>query len=96
LSVRRLSANDYPSEPDIKGLIADFDTTSTRLGNTVESKNDRLAKVLKGVEDLNFGKFEDNDIDLFCDAYQFLISNYAANVGKSGDGFFTPQHVSKL
>jgi type I restriction enzyme M protein len=90
------SANGYPSEPDIKGLFADFDTTSTRLGNTVESKNLRLAAVLKGVEDLNFGNFEDNQIDLFGDAYEFLISNYAANAGKSGGEFFTPQHVSKL
>jgi len=90
------SANGYPSEPDIKGLFADFDTTSTRLGNTVESKNDRLAAVLKGVEELNFGNFEDNQLDLFGDAYEFLISNYAANAGKSGGEFFTPQHVSKL
>lgn len=90
------SANGYPSEPDIKGLFADFDTTSTRLGNTVESKNARLAAVLKGVEELNFRSFEDNQIDLFGDAYEFLISNYAANAGKSGGEFFTPQHVSKL
>jgi type I restriction enzyme M protein len=90
------SANGYPSEPDIKGLFADFDTTSTRLGNTVENKNSRLASVLKGVEELNFGDFEDNKIDLFGDAYEFLISNYAANAGKSGGEFFTPQHVSKL
>jgi type I restriction enzyme M protein len=90
------SANGYPSEPSIKGLFADFDTTSTRLGNTVESKNSRLAAVLKGVNELNFGIFEDNQIDLFGDAYEFLISNYAANAGKSGGEFFTPQHVSKL
>ncbi|MBX2964669.1 MAG: type I restriction-modification system subunit M [Cyclobacteriaceae bacterium] len=90
------SANGYPSEKDIKGLFADFDTTSTRLGNTVENKNSRLAAVLKGVEELNFGNFEDNQIDLFGDAYEFLISNYAANAGKSGGEFFTPQHVSKL
>lgn len=90
------SANGYPSESDIKGLFADFDTTSTRLGNTVEAKNSRLAAVLKGVEELSFGNFEDNQIDLFGDAYEFLISNYAANAGKSGGEFFTPQHVSKL
>ena len=90
------SANGYPSESDIKGLFADFDTTSNRLGNTVKDKNSRLAAVLKGVEGLNFGDFEDNQIDLFGDAYEFLISNYAANAGKSGGEFFTPQHVSKL
>lgn len=90
------SANGHPSEEDIKGLFADFDTTSTRLGNTVENKNSRLATILKGVGELNFGNFEDNHIDMFGDAYEFLISNYAANAGKSGGEFFTPQHVSKL
>jgi type I restriction enzyme M protein len=90
------SASGYPSEQDIKGLFADFDTTSSRLGNTVENKNSRLAAVLKGVAGLKFGNFEDNEIDLFGDAYEFLISNYAANAGKSGGEFFTPQHVSKL
>lgn len=90
------SANGYASEDDIKGLFADFDTTSTRLGNTVEDKNKRLAAVIKGVEELNFGNFEETQIDLFGDAYEFLISNYAANAGKSGGEFFTPQTVSKL
>ena len=90
------SAIGYPSEQDIKGLFADFDTTSNRLGNTVADKNSRLAAVLKGVAELDFGDFEDNHIDLFGDAYEFLISNYAANAGKSGGEFFTPQCVSKL
>jgi len=95
------SANGYPSEQDIKGLFADFDTTSNRLGNTVKDKNFRLAAVLKGVAGLDFGhnfyeKPDASHIDLFGDAYEFLISNYAANAGKSGGEFFTPQHVSKL
>ncbi|ELA08007.1 type I restriction-modification system, M subunit [Moraxella macacae 0408225] len=94
------SANGYPSEPDIKGLFADFDTTGNRLGNTVSDKNKRLAAVLKGVAELDFGNnggnFGNNQIDLFGDAYEFLISNYAENAGKSGGEFFTPQHVSKL
>lgn len=90
------SANGYPSEQDIKGLFADFDTTSNRLGNTVADKNKRLTAVLKGVSELDFGRFSDNQIDLFGDAYEFLISNYAANAGKSGGEFFTPQSVSKL
>jgi len=90
------SALGYPSERDIRGLFADFDTTSNRLGNTVKDKNLRLAAVLKGVAELNFADFEGSNIDLFGDAYEFLISNYAANAGKSGGEFFTPQHVSKL
>jgi type I restriction enzyme M protein len=90
------SASGYPSEHDIKGLFTDFDTTSNRLGNTVKDKNARLAAVLKGVAELDFGTFDDSHIDLFGDAYEFLISNYAANAGKSGGEFFTPQQVSKL
>jgi len=90
------SANGYASEDDIKGLFADFDTTSNRLGNTVKDKNSRLAAVLKGVAGLELENFEDSEHDLFGDAYEFLISNYAANAGKSGGEFFTPQHVSKL
>ena len=90
------SAIGYPSERDIRGLFADFNTTSNRLGNTVRDKNARLAAVLKGVAELDFGRFDDSQIDLFGDAYEFLISNYAANAGKSGGEFFTPQQVSKL
>lgn len=90
------SANGYPSENSIKGLFADFDTTSNRLGHTVAAKNARLASVLKGVAGLEFSNFNGSQIDLFGDAYEFLISNYAANAGKSGGEFFTPQHVSKL
>ena len=90
------SAMGYPSERDIRGLFSDFDTTSNRLGNTVKDKNMRLTAVLKGVAELDFGDFGASQIDLFGDAYEFLISNYAANAGKSGGEYFTPQHVSKL
>lgn len=90
------SASGYPSEKDIKGLFADFDTTSNRLGNTVKDKNARLAAVIKGIEGLDFGNFEDNQIDLFGDAYEYLISNYAANAGKSGGEFFTASKRIKI
>ncbi|WP_332028027.1 type I restriction-modification system subunit M [Kaistella sp.] len=90
------SANGYASESDIKGLFADFDTTSSRLGNTVEEKNRRLSAVLNGIAELNFSSFSDSKIDLFGDAYEYLINNYAANAGKSGGEFFTPQNVSSL
>jgi type I restriction enzyme M protein len=89
------SAQGYPSEEDITGLFSDFDTTSNRLGSTVKEKNDRITKVLKGIASLDL-RFEDAEGDLFGDAYEFLISNYAANAGKSGGEYFTPAYVSKL
>ncbi|KIQ98060.1 type I restriction-modification system subunit M [Lysobacter sp. A03] len=90
------SATGYASEEDINGLFDDFDTTSNRLGRTVKDKNSRLSAVLKGVNELDFGHFEDSEIDVFGEAYEYLIGNYAANAGKSGGEFFTPPHVSKL
>lgn len=90
------SAMGYPSEDDIKGLFEDLDTTSNRLGGTVEEKNKRLRDILGGIAEINFGDFQKNDIDAFGDAYEYLISKYASNAGKSGGEFFTPQTVSKL
>ena len=90
------SANGYPSEKAVKGLFANFDISGKRLGNTIEEKNKRLTIIIKGIEKLKFKDFKDSDIDLFGDAYEFLISKYAANAGKSGGEFFTPQCVSEL
>ncbi len=90
------SAIGTASEDDIKGLFDDVDTTSNRLGGTVAEKNSRLADILTGIAEINFGEFRENDIDAFGDAYEYLISNYASNAGKSGGEFFTPQTVSKL
>ena len=90
------SAVGFASEDAIKGLFEDIDTTSNRLGGTVAEKNKRLTDILKGIAEINFGDFQSNDIDAFGDAYEYLISNYASNAGKSGGEFFTPQTVSKL
>ncbi len=90
------SANGYKSEESIKGLFDELDTTSNRLGATVAEKNLRLHKILSGIGEINFKAFEENEIDAFGDAYEYLISNYASNAGKSGGEFFTPQSVSKL
>lgn len=90
------SSMGHPSEDDFKGLFDDVDTTSSKLGGTVAEKNRRLAAILKGIGTIDFGNFEQNQIDTFGDAYEFLISNYSSNAGKSGGEFFTPQNVSKL
>lgn len=90
------SAIGYGSENDIKGLFEGVDTTSNRLGGTVAEKNKKLADILIGIREINFGDLQDNEIDTFGDAYEYLISNYASNAGKSGGEFFTPQSVSKL
>ena len=90
------SAIGHKSEDAIKGLFDNLDTRSNILGGTVAERNKRLSDILNGINSINFGNFEENDIDAFGVAYEFLISNYASNAGKSGGEFFTPQTVSKL
>jgi type I restriction enzyme M protein len=90
------SAQGKDSEGNLKGLFDDMDVNSNKLGGTVVEKNDRLRKLMLAVQNLQLGKYEDNTIDAFGDAYEYLMTMYAANAGKSGGEFFTPQEVSEL
>ncbi|MFE9019621.1 type I restriction-modification system subunit M [Streptomyces sp. NPDC007808] len=90
------SAQGTDSEDDFKGLFADLDVNSPKLGPTVARRNEKLRKLLNAIGDLNLGSFADNTIDAFGDAYEYLMTMYASNAGKSGGEFFTPQEVSEL
>lgn len=90
------SAKGTESENDMKGLFADLDVNSPKLGNTVIERNEKLVKMLDSIGDLNLGNYQDNTIDTFGDAYEFLMTMYASNAGKSGGEFFTPQEVGEL
>lgn len=90
------SAKGADSEDDIKGLFDDLDVNSNKLGQTVAKRNERLVKLLDAIGSLEVGKYEDNTIDVFGDAYEFLMSMYASSAGKSGGEFYTPQEVSEL
>jgi type I restriction enzyme M protein len=90
------SAKGAQSEDDIKGLFDDLDVNSNKLGNTVEKRNQKLVKLLDAIGDLHLGDYTDHTIDAFGDAYEYLMTMYAANAGKSGGEFFTPQEVSEL
>lgn len=90
------SAKGTESEDDFRGLFDDLDVNSNKLGPTVTKRNERLVKLMEAIGDLSLGKFEDNTIDAFGDAYEYLMTMYASNAGKSGGEFFTPQEVSEL
>ena len=90
------SALGTDSEEDIKGLFDDLDVNSNKLGSTVAKRNQKLVKLLDAIGDLPLGRWEDNSIDLFGDAYEYLMQMYAANAGKSGGEYYTPQEVSEL
>lgn len=90
------SSVGQPSEKDFKGLFDDVDVTSNKLGGNLEERCERLAKIIIGIRDLDFGKVDESHIDLFGDAYEYLMNMYASSAGKSGGEFFTPQEVSEL
>jgi type I restriction enzyme M protein len=90
------SAVGTDSEHDLKGLFDDLDVNSPKLGPTVAKRNEKLVKLLDAIGDLPLGNFEENTIDLFGDAYEYLMQMYASSAGKSGGEFFTPQEVSEL
>ena len=90
------SAKGAESEEDFSGLFADVDVNSNKLGATVQKRNDKLVKILEGIANIKLGNYKNNSIDAFGDAYEFLMSMYASNAGKSGGEFYTPQEVSEL
>ena len=90
------SAKGSESENSFAGLFDDFDVNSNKLGATVAKRNERLAKLLIGISNMNLGSVKDHDIDAFGDAYEYLMTMYASNAGKSGGEFFTPADVSEL
>jgi type I restriction enzyme M protein len=90
------SAVGSESEYDLKGLFDDLDVNSSKLGQTVAKRNEKLVKLLDAIGDLSLGDFADNTIDAFGDAYEYLMTMYASGAGKSGGEFFTPQEVSEL
>lgn len=90
------SAKGAESEDDFSGLFDDIDVNSNKLGSTVTKRNEKLVKILDGIAGIRLGNYQDNNIDAFGDAYEFLMSMYASNAGKSGGEFYTPQEVSEL
>ena len=90
------SAQGTPSEENFRGLFADVDVNSNKLGGTVPKRNERLVMLLNGVGDMKLGDYRNNTIDAFGDAYEFLMGMYAGNAGKSGGEYYTPQEVSEL
>ncbi len=90
------SAKGTDSEDDLKGLFDDIDVNSNKLGGTVQKRNEKLQKILDAIGGLGLGDYQDNTNDMFGDAYEYLMTMYASNAGKSGGEFFTPQEVSEL
>jgi len=83
------------SEDDFKGLFGDMDLASNKLGSSENKKNEVVVEILTLLDGIDF-KLEDSKSDLLGDAYEYLISEFAAGAGKKGGEFYTPAQVSRL
>ena len=84
------------SEEDFGGLFSDIDLASPKLGKTADDKNNLISSVLTALNGIDFGADEAAQIDILGDAYEYMISQFAAGAGKKAGEFYTPQEVSRI
>ena len=90
-----VSTQGAESQEDFRNLFDDMDLTSSKLGRTVEARSKLIAKVIMSISEIPFLQ-DDVEIDVLGDAYEYMISQFAANAGKKAGEFYTPQQVSKI
>ena len=84
------------SEEDFGGLFSDIDLASPKLGRTADDKNRLVSDVLLALNGIDFGLQDASEIDILGDAYEYMISQFAAGAGKKAGEFYTPQEVSQI
>lgn len=89
------STEGEESEDDFKNLFDDMDLNSSRLGKGEAERTKLISTVMLKIDDIDFYHNE-AEIDILGDAYEYLISNFAASAGKKAGEFYTPQQVSKI
>ena len=82
-------------------LFDGMDLYSTKLGKDDKDKNNLLSELTSRISQMNFRYLEvdtpeEANIDMFGEAYEFLISKFSTDAGKSGGEFFTPSSVSTI
>lgn len=83
------------SQHDFEGLFDDMDLKSTKLGKEVKERSRVIGRVLSSIDSLELD-FDDAQIDVLGDAYEYLIGMFAQTAGKKAGEFYTPQQVSKI
>ena len=70
------------SEEDFGGLFSDIDLASPKLGKTADDKNTLISNILLALDDIDFGVEASQEIDILGDAYEYMISQFAAGADK--------------
>lgn len=83
------------SEDDFENLFEDMDLNNSKLGRGEAERTKLISTIMLKINDIDF-HHEDAEIDVLGDAYEYLISNFAASAGKKAGEFYTPQQVSRI
>lgn len=77
-----------------KGLFSEINLNSEKLGKTHDERNEKLCKIIRKIAE-GIAEFS-TDTDTLGDAYEYLISQFAAGSGKKAGEFYTPQQISTI
>jgi len=83
------------SEDDFDHLFEQINLNDSKLGKTVNQRNELISKVMSHLDEIDFG-LDNAENDVLGDAYEYLISQFASGAGKKAGEFYTPQQVSKI
>lgn len=96
-TLKQIESSTYGTESqgDYEGLFADLNLTSQDLGIDATAKNKTIGEILVKLAGVDF-QFNNSEIDVLGDAYEYMISMFASDAGKKAGEFYTPQSVAKL
>ncbi|AWX31864.1 type I restriction-modification system subunit M [Methanosphaera sp. BMS] len=89
------SSQGTESQDDFSNLFEDVELNSSKLGKTPDEQNDKISKVIRKLNEIDF-KLDEDESDILGDAYEYLIGQFASSAGKKAGEFYTPQEVSTI
>lgn len=88
-----LSTQNLRSSQDFSGLFDDVDLSSSKLGSSLQQRNQVISDTMLALNDIDLIH---HNGDVLGDAYEYLIAQFASQSGKKAGEFYTPQQVSDI
>ena len=70
-------------------------SSQKKLGKDVKSRSKVMGKAMTSINSLSL-EFDNAEIDVLGDAYEYMNGQFAAGAGKKAGEFYTPQEVSQI
>ncbi len=78
------STNEIENYDNFKGLFKIIDLNNEKLGLNPLERNKFLIKIISEINNWDLDDPKNHNIDIFGDAYEYLISMYSSKAGKKG------------